>query len=123
MSNEKASLAMAPILYPGPRCSRWRRGSKERCYSGFARGRVPERPKGAVCKIAGVAYRGSNPLPPTTTPRPLIDISGFELSKRPTSGHVIDPRPRNPAHLSFGMWSDRRGKSVVDAKQKGAEAH
>ena len=28
-------------------------------------GRVPERPKGAVCKIAGVAYRGSNPLPPT----------------------------------------------------------
>ena len=29
------------------------------------RGRVPERPKGAVCKIAGVAYGGSNPPPPT----------------------------------------------------------
>jgi quinol monooxygenase YgiN len=26
---------------------------------------VPERPKGAVCKIAGVAYGGSNPPPPT----------------------------------------------------------
>ena len=27
---------------------------------------MPERPKGAVCKIAGVAYGGSNPPPPTT---------------------------------------------------------
>jgi hemolysin III len=27
---------------------------------------VPERPKGAVCKIAGVAYGGSNPPPPTS---------------------------------------------------------
>ena len=29
-------------------------------------GRVPERPKGAVCKIAGIAYTGSNPVPATT---------------------------------------------------------
>ena len=28
-------------------------------------GRVPERPKGAVCKIAGIAYTGSNPVPAT----------------------------------------------------------
>src|SRR5439155_7551777 len=34
--------------------------------SSNALGRVPERPKAAVCKIAGVAYRGSNPLPPTS---------------------------------------------------------
>jgi hypothetical protein len=26
---------------------------------------MPERPKGAVCKIAGYAYGGSNPPPPT----------------------------------------------------------
>jgi hypothetical protein len=26
---------------------------------------MPERPKGAVCKIAGEAYGGSNPPPPT----------------------------------------------------------
>jgi hypothetical protein len=26
---------------------------------------VPERPKGAVCKIAGIAYTGSNPVPAT----------------------------------------------------------
>ncbi len=31
-------------------------------------GRMPERPKGAVCKIAGVAYGGSNPPPPTHSP-------------------------------------------------------
>jgi hypothetical protein len=29
-------------------------------------GGMPERPKGAVCKIAGVAYGGSNPPPPTS---------------------------------------------------------
>ena len=34
-------------------------------YSWGAFGGVPERPKGAVCKIAGVAYAGSNPAPPT----------------------------------------------------------
>src|SRR6266545_1163114 len=28
-------------------------------------GRVPERPKGAVCKTAGFAYTGSNPVPAT----------------------------------------------------------
>ena len=32
-----------------------------------ASGRMPEWPKGAVCKIAGVAYGGSNPPPPTGT--------------------------------------------------------
>jgi hypothetical protein len=32
---------------------------------------MPERPKGAVCKIAGVAYGGSNPPPPT-----VCDVSG-----------------------------------------------
>jgi hypothetical protein len=30
-----------------------------------ATGRVPERPKGAVCKTAGFAYTGSNPVPAT----------------------------------------------------------
>ena len=28
---------------------------------------MPERPKGAVCKIAGEAYEGSNPSPTTKT--------------------------------------------------------
>ncbi|CAO5175809.1 hypothetical protein FAIPA1_30092 [Frankia sp. AiPs1] len=29
-------------------------------------GRLPERPKGAVCKTVGSAYDGSNPSPATT---------------------------------------------------------
>ena len=43
---------------------RWRRLPPVR-YPRTAPGRMPERPKGAVCKIAGVAYGGSNPPPPT----------------------------------------------------------
>jgi hypothetical protein len=31
-------------------------------------GRLPEWPKGADCKSAGIAYVGSNPTPATTTP-------------------------------------------------------
>ena len=34
---------------------------------GAARGRLPERPKGAVCKTVGFAYPGSNPGPATTS--------------------------------------------------------
>jgi hypothetical protein len=30
-------------------------------------GRLPERPKGAVCKTVGSAYVGSNPTPATTS--------------------------------------------------------
>jgi hypothetical protein len=33
-----------------------------------AHGRLPERPKGAVCKTVGFAYVGSNPTPATTSP-------------------------------------------------------
>jgi hypothetical protein len=33
---------------------------------GTASGRLPERPKGAVCKTVGLAYVGSNPTPATT---------------------------------------------------------
>jgi hypothetical protein len=32
-----------------------------------AHGRLPERPKGAVCKTVGLAYVGSNPTPATTS--------------------------------------------------------
>ena len=35
------------------------------CYCSARPGRLPERPKGADCKSAGIAYRGSNPLPAT----------------------------------------------------------
>src|SRR5438874_13192106 len=55
MSNENWSLAMADNLLD--------RGDGA---LGAPHGRMPERPKGAVCKIAGDAYGGSNPPPPTT---------------------------------------------------------
>src|ERR1051326_1267916 len=58
-------------------------GGDAACYSTGASGRVPERPKGAVCKIAGYAYGGSNPPPPTQTdspthpPTPLTTTTEF----------------------------------------------
>ena len=48
-------------------------------------GRLPERPKGAVCKTVGVAYVGSNPTPATAPDR--MD-PGLELSHDPV------PAPR-----------------------------
>src|ERR671917_736422 len=61
-------------------------------------GRVPERPKGAVCKIAGIAYTGSNPVPATRT-----------LS----CGNAAAP-------LRFPSWSLVRAK-VADGEQRQAE--
>ena len=56
-------------------------------------GRVPERPKGAVCKIAGVAYRGSNPLPPTMDDqraRELLQAERRRITDE-LSGLVLEP--------------------------------
>src|SRR5215470_8563217 len=47
-----------------------------------ARGRLPEWPKGAVCKTVGSAYVGSNPTPATTcgnSPWPAWMRSGVDL--------------------------------------------
>src|SRR5260370_30866519 len=43
-----------------------------------ARGRLPERPKGAGCKTVGLAYVGSNPQPATTCGK--SPIAGSSLS-------------------------------------------
>src|SRR2546430_2386218 len=45
--------ARGPLSFTVPSC-------------GTAQGRLPERPKGAVCKTVGFAYVGSNPTPATT---------------------------------------------------------
>ena len=37
-----------------------------------AYGRLPERPKGADCKSAGIAFIGSNPIPATHDAPPLL---------------------------------------------------
>src|SRR5690349_12051218 len=41
-----------------------------------AQGRLPEWPKGAVCKTVGLAYDGSNPSPATTWKVQLRDALG-----------------------------------------------
>ena len=50
---------------------------------------MPERPKGAVCKIAGVAYGGSNPPPPTDVMSRDTVPTCLE-----TSFHVLGPSVR-----------------------------
>jgi hypothetical protein len=46
--------ARGPLSFTVPSC-------------GAAQGRLPERPKGAVCKTVGYAFPGSNPGPATTS--------------------------------------------------------
>ena len=50
---------------------------------------MPEWPKGAACKVAGVAYGGSNPPPPTTT-------------NRTTQPHRTDPPDPGRSQTSRG---------------------
>jgi hypothetical protein len=53
-------------------------------------GRVPERPKGAVCKIAGNAFTGSNPVPATL---PLSCGNRFPLTPiAPPAGPQLPSR-------------------------------
>src|SRR6478609_2316184 len=62
-------------------------------------GRMPERPKGAVCKIAGDAYGGSNPPPPPTTGcaqnwRPLTSENSLQPAAIPAWSRTSMPRTR-----------------------------
>src|SRR5690625_2012499 len=49
-------------------------------------GRLPERPKGADCKSAGIAFRGSNPLPATHEPGPM---GRARCVRQPAGVHVV----------------------------------
>src|SRR5712691_3552100 len=65
-----------------------------------ARGRLPEWPKGTVCKTVGSAYDGSNPSPATTSENgPWAGVSPTSRAVvpcvilcHPQSGDVIPPR-------------------------------
>src|SRR5216683_6979338 len=81
-----------------------------------AQGRLPEWPKGAVCKTVGLAYVGSNPTPATSKSAaqtrsggPGLVRSGSGLKYRcrcladrgdSASGQVgvVSPRPRGGLH-------------------------
>jgi hypothetical protein len=53
---------------------------------------MPERPKGAVCKIAGYAYGGSNPPPPTDEriDRPTTTTANLLTGHRQTTVGLTD---------------------------------
>ena len=57
---------------------------------------MPERPKGAVCKIAGDAYGGSNPPPPTNQPSVFSKLRRLtaqsSLAESPASLRAADPQ-------------------------------
>src|SRR6478609_9201271 len=57
---------------------------------------MPERPKGAVCKIAGDAYGGSNPPPPTVPPtKRLTNDNQGSYANAPASITITPVRVAN----------------------------
>ena len=70
-------------------------------------GRIPERPKGSDCKSDGIAFTGSNPVPPTpSNPRWLASVSS---AATPTRSRVRPAR----AHSALGP----RGRSSMVERQ------
>src|SRR5438045_952264 len=70
--------------------------------SAAAYGRLPEWPKGAVCKTVGSAYVGSNPTPAThlrrSKPVTLDCVTGFRRERE---------RLRRPSAVSRGLCVGR----------------
>ena len=76
-----------------------------------ARGGLPERPKGAVCKTAGIAYVGSNPSPATMINKSL---TWAYAQVRGSWGYARALRFREP-------WP--RAPSRFDDQRQGADLH
>ena len=94
MSKENWSLAMSRSLPSA--AAGWPPGSLS---SEAHHGRMPERPKGAVCKIAGDAYGGSNPPPPTDRPTDTDRGVFAELSRQCSRSPPATPRLPAAGHL------------------------
>src|SRR5687768_8731951 len=81
MSKENWSFAMGEgYRRRGGHAGSWkpvRNGKTVPLSSGAHHGRMPEWPKGAACKVAGDAYGGSNPPPPTDPDRPTDDEQAY----------------------------------------------
>jgi hypothetical protein len=63
---------------------------------GAAQGRLPERPKGAVCKTVGLAYVGSNPTPATTCgngPWPGVLLTSRAAALGPLMSRCVHASP------------------------------
>jgi nitroreductase len=78
---------------------------------------MPEWPKGAVCKIAGVAYGGSNPPPPTHPPSrlPLMRVSEAILGRR--NVRRFSDRPVDPDALTRAVDAARRAPSSMNEQR------
>jgi hypothetical protein len=61
---------------------------------------MPERPKGAVCKIAGDAYGGSNPPPPTNEQTDRRKHRGVLRTETPDN-YSVDVALLNEAGISL----------------------
>src|SRR5699024_2628420 len=81
-------------------------------------GRLPERPKGAVCKTVGIAFVGSNPTPATQRGAPSPrggGGSGPPHHRRAGGARSCGPRDwRNPARPVY-IGSSLPGGSIREA--------
>ncbi len=68
---------------------------------------MPERPKGAVCKIAGDAYEGSNPSPPTNEPTKdcshvfLLHIVTHAAQQQADAATLLSMAGQSPGETTF----------------------
>ena len=100
---------------------------------GAAQGRLPERPKGAVCKTVGFAFPGSNPGPATTSGNaPWLEriLRSFRPSAPARScptgssgvpllaaahGHIADRIRDHEARSAAQPWGAVLGPTAFDA--------
>jgi hypothetical protein len=82
---------------------------------------MPEWPKGAGCKPVGVAYRGSNPLPPTQAAEMLAIAPAsvrkqLEIARRALGGACVDsPDPPSEASSPESPQDRAFDQAISDA--------
>src|SRR4051794_3968155 len=74
----------------------------------FARGGVPEWPKGTGCKPVGSAYRGSNPLSPTRSPARSASPPAARLDPRRVTGVAPAASIGRPVTRNGGLPMKKR---------------
>src|SRR5262245_24894925 len=84
-----------------------------------ARGRLPEWPKGAVCKTVGSAYDGSNPSPATTWKVQLRDAPASLTHVQPRQPDATRSRRMPPPAMAAGQRPERHSTtSAVTGRRR-----
>src|SRR5690242_16701203 len=87
--------------------------------SAAAYGRLPEWPKGAVCKTVGSAYVGSNPTPATTSEQP--PTSGYVVGAVLVADRPMQPDAAGSRHMPLlAGYSWDRSRQVWPPKRSGS---